>query len=159
VKGEGSSSASNAPGSSRLSEEEGSDAQSLSRERSSLTGQVCQYVPDSQAQNRERIRGVNPEPPQPAPKRETTQYSTHRRISQTKSMIAPPMVSTSQPQSFFFNLSSGPTSITPQTRPGTNASEKPTTNATAQNQHHMIVVETAQVSDQVPVEVQAAAKP
>ncbi len=161
VKCEGRSNARNAPGSSRLSKEEGSDAHGLSRERSSLTGQVCQYVPDSQAQNRARTRGVNPEPPQPAPKGDspTTQYSAHRRISQTKSVIAPPVVSTSQPQSFFFNFPSGPTSTTPQTRPGTNASEMPASSAAAQNQHQMIVVETAQVSDQVPVEVQAAWKP
>ncbi len=161
------SNASSAPSSPRFSKanigllvSSRSDAYSLSLARSSPYRQVSQDAPCSQAQSCERTRGVNPEPPQPASQGDSpsTQYSAYSRISRIESVIAPPVVSTSQPQYFSSNPSPGPTPTMPQMPPGTKAFEMPASSAAAQSQYRMMVLETAQGPIQVPVDMQAASK-
>lgn len=167
VECEGGFNASSAPGSPSLSKVNTgllvssiSDAHSLSLARSSPYRQVSQDAPYSQAQDCERTRGVNPEPPQPASQGDSpsTQYSSYSRISQTESVIAPPVVSTGQPQYFSSNSSSGPSSTMPQMPWGTKVFEMPTSSTAAQSQYQMMVLDTVQGPIQVPFEIQATSK-
>ncbi len=137
-----------------------SDTHSLSLPGPSSYRRVSQDTPYSPAQNCERTRGINPEAPQPASQGESpsTQYSSYSRISETGSVIAPPVVSTGQPQYYSSNPSSGPASTLPQMPPGTEAFEMPTSSATAQSQYRMMVLETAHGPIQVPVDLQAASR-
>lgn len=135
-----------------------SDAHSLSLARPAPYRPVSQDTPYSPAQNLEGTRGIDPEVPQPASQGNSpcTQYPSYSRISETGSVIAPPVVSTGQPQYCSSNPSSAPASTLPQMQLGTKASEIPTSSAAAHRQHQMMVLETAQGYIQVPVDVEAA---
>ncbi|KAL9589131.1 MAG: hypothetical protein Q9179_007989, partial [Wetmoreana sp. 5 TL-2023] len=132
-----------------------SDAHSLSLARSSPYRPVIQDA--LRAQNCRRTRGVKPEPPQPASQADS-QYSSYSRISQTESVIAPPMVSTCQPRYLSSDPLSGPTSTMPQISPAPEAFEMPPSTAAAQSQNQRMALETAQGIIQVPVDLQTASK-
>ena len=167
VEGEHRSNESSAIGSPSLSElrtgllvASRSHGHDLPSARSSPYRQVSQEDSYSQAQNREHPRAINHEPPQPASQRDTpsTQYSSYSHFSQTESAIAPPAVSTGQPQYFPSNPSSGPSSAIMQMLPSANAFEVPISSTAAQSQYQMMVLETEQGPIQIPVDMQVASK-
>lgn len=137
-----------------------SHVHSLPSARSSPYRQVNQEASYSQAQNREHPRAVNPEPLQPAFQRDSPriQYSSYSHFSQTESAIAPPAVSTGQPQYFSSNPSSGPLSTMVQMLPSAKAFEVPTSSTAAQSQHQVMVLETERGLVPVPVDVHTASK-
>ena len=167
VEGENRSNESIAVGSLTLSElstglsvPSRSHVHSLTSARSSSYRQMNQEASYSQAQSREHSRAVNPEPLQPASRKNSprTQYSSYSHFSQTESPIAPLAVSTDQPQYFSSNPSSGSSSTMLQMLPSAKAFEVLTSSTTAQSQYQVMVRETKRGLIEVPVDVHTASK-
>ena len=99
------------------------------------------------AESREHLRAVSPEPPQPASQRDShsTQYSSYNQLRQAESAIAPPTASSSGPSSSILRLP-----------PSAKVFEVPTLSTAAQSRYQIVALETGRASTQLPINIAAS---